>query len=177
MTRPQGITGSDPGSHPAPCRLDLPRAVDEELRAYASAHYPLEACGLVLGERDASGIRITRAVPCENIAERSRRGYFFLIDPRVVLNAARSPNGGGEGLVGFVHSHPNAAAEPSSADMAFIRLWPQTVWLIVSVRDGIASTPRAWWLDNPHQDAACELPISIVPTANERHPGQDPTGD
>jgi proteasome lid subunit RPN8/RPN11 len=157
MTRPQGITNSDPGSRSGPYRLDLPRAVDEELRAYASAHYPLEACGLVLGERDATGIRITRAVPCENVAERSRRGHSFLIDPRVVLNAARSPNGGGEGLVGFFHSHPSAAAEPSPADMEFIRLWPETVWLIVSVIGGKASAARAWWLDNPHQDAAYEL--------------------
>jgi proteasome lid subunit RPN8/RPN11 len=159
MTRAHGITNSDQGFRPGPRRLDLPRAVDEELRAYASAHYPLEACGLVLGERDSTGIRITRAVPCENVAERSRRGHFFLIDPREVLNAARSPNGGGEGLVGFFHSHPSAAAEPSRADMDFIRLWPETVWLIVSVTGGKASAARAWWLDNPHQEAAYELPV------------------
>jgi proteasome lid subunit RPN8/RPN11 len=132
------------------------------MRAHVSAHYPLEACGLVLGERDATGIRITRAVPCENVAERSQRGHFFLIDPRELFSARGSPPGTGQNLVGFFHSHPSAAAEPSPADMDFIRLWPETVWLIISVLGGQPSAARAWWLPDPHQDAAYELPVRVA---------------
>jgi len=143
----------------------LPRNVEETMRAHVAAHYPLEACGLLLGECQEKVIRITQAVPSVNVAEPSQRSHFFLIDPREVFERTRSVSRNGGQLVGFFHSHPNAAAVPSIADLDFIRIWPGTVWLILPVVGGSASAPRAWWLDSPHEDAALELPVRTVPPA------------
>lgn len=149
----------------------LSRDVAETMRAHVTAVDPLEACGLLFGERQGRVIRIRRAVPCANIAEPSHRAHCFLIDPREVLDATRSASRDHGQMVGFFHSHPSAPAVPSIADLDHIRIWPGTAWLILSVIGGHASAPRAWWLDNPHQDAPRELPVRIVLTAKQSRNG------
>ena len=94
-----------------------------------------------------SGVRVTRALPCPNVAPREEQAHFFALDPRAVVNVRRSLRNTAESIVGFYHSHPDAAAQPSAADMEYIRLWPETVWLIVPVAAGEPGEPRAWWLD------------------------------
>lgn len=145
----------------------LPCDVDAVMRAHVRAHYPFEACGLLLGERESNVVRITRAVPCANVAKQSHRGHFFVIDPREMTEATRSVPRTGGMVVGFFHSHPSAAAVPSTADVDRLRIWAGTVWLILSVAGGTAATPRAWSLDSPHHDAADELPVRIVTAGQE----------
>ncbi len=45
--------------------------------------------------------------------------------------------------------------------MEFIRLWPETVWVIVPVRGGTAGAPRGWWLEDADGEAAIELEVSV----------------
>jgi proteasome lid subunit RPN8/RPN11 len=152
-----------PLPRPAPVvtACTLSDRVNEVIGAHAGSHYPLEACGLLLGHRDHGVACVTGAVACANVADPSQRGHAFAIDPRDTLTATRSLEPG-QSVLGFFHSHPDVAAEPSTTDMDFIRLWPRTVWLIVPVFTGRPAAARAWWLDSPHDTAARELPVRVI---------------
>jgi proteasome lid subunit RPN8/RPN11 len=131
---------------------------------HAAATYPYEGCGLLIGYQAEDGARVTRALPCPNVAPQETRTHRFVIDPRAVLNVRRSLRGTSESVVGFFHSHPDVPAAPSATDMEYIRLWPETVWLIVPVARGEATAPRAWWLDEVDSTEARELEVETIPT-------------
>lgn len=131
----------------------------ERLLDHATGGYPLEVCGLLIGvgEEDGTALRVTRTLPCPNVAPAAERRRRFAIEPRAVINVQRALRGTPERILGFYHSHPDAAAEPSATDMEYVRLWPETVWLIVPVARGAAGPPRAWWLDRMDAAAPREL--------------------
>lgn len=121
--------------------------VHEALRSHSARTLPHEACGLLIGRMETNGLLVTRAVPCPNQAPVEERHHRFVIDPRAVLNVRRTLRGTLESIVGFYHSHPDGRAVPSALDLEHIRLWPETVWVIVPMVDEEAYHPRAWWLD------------------------------
>lgn len=133
------------------------------VREHAATASPLEACGMLIGVADGDGVRVTRALACPNVAALEERGHRFEIDPRAVINVRRALRGTAESVVGFYHSHPSAEAAPSASDMVSIRLWPETLWVIVPVQDGEAGEPRAWWLDEAGAPAARELAVRVPP--------------
>jgi proteasome lid subunit RPN8/RPN11 len=57
---------------------------------------------------------ILEAVPSTNLADDPVRQ--FLLDPRVHIDARRDARRRGLAVVGFYHSHPHSAPEPSAAD-------------------------------------------------------------
>lgn len=144
-------------------QVSLPARVLAAARDHAAGTYPYEGCGLLLGYPAEDGVRVSRLLPCPNVAPPERRAHFFVIDPRVVINVRRSLRGTPEQVVGFYHSHPDAAAAPSSEDMEYIRLWPETVWLIVPVAAGEPGEARAWWLDEVEDERARELGVEVIP--------------
>ena len=130
---------------------------------HAAGTYPYEGCGLLIGYHSGDEVRVSRLLPCPNVAPPERRSHFFMIDPRVVINVRRSLRGTQEQVVGFYHSHPDAPAAPSATDMEYIRLWPETVWLIVPVEGGEPGEARGWWLDQPEDERARELAVETIP--------------
>jgi proteasome lid subunit RPN8/RPN11 len=71
---------------------------------------PFECCGVLVGTPHA----ILEAVPSTNLADdRLRR---FLLDPQVHIDARRRARRRGLAVVGFYHSHPHSAPQPSAAD-------------------------------------------------------------
>jgi proteasome lid subunit RPN8/RPN11 len=124
----------------------------------AGLTYPLEGCGLLIGRIEAEQVVVTRVLACPNVAPAEERGHRFQIDPRVVINVRRSLRGRSESIVGFFHSHPDAEAEPSRTDLEYLRLWPETLWLIVPVHEGTPAEPRGWWLDEWESEPR-EVPV------------------
>ena len=59
----------------------------------------------------------------------------FEIDPAEVAAAFAEAEEEGLDFVGLFHSHP-APAAPSSIDLKGMRLWGDTLWLILSSTDG-----------------------------------------
>ena len=88
---------------------------------------PDECCGLLLGR----GGEIVEAVPARNIAGDPATG--FLIDPIDHFAAIRTARARALDIVGFYHSHPHSAAEPSSRDVAEFD-YPDSLYVIVSLR-------------------------------------------
>jgi proteasome lid subunit RPN8/RPN11 len=105
-----------------------------------------EACGALLGRRTGAELIVARGVELPNVAEDADR---FEIDPRALapLVAARPE---GEWLVGFWHTHPDAAPRPSRADRA--GCWDDHVLLIAGAGGSLA----AWW---PRGDGFAPLSI------------------
>lgn len=142
--------------------------IRDALRGHAGRAFPHEACGLLVGRVEAEGVVVTRALPCPNQAPLEERHHRFSIDPRAVINVRRSLRGTPESIVGFYHSHTNGRAVPSPLDLEHIRLWPETVWLIVPEGGGDPDQPvRAWWLDAGEQEVR-ELSFRVAALSTAR---------
>lgn len=115
----------------------------QHLRSWAEAGYPYEACGLLIGEATPEGVRVEVVLQAPNI-ERERAADRYELDPRAFLEADEQARARGLDVVGFWHSHPDAAAVPSETDLA--AAWPGYAYLIVTVRDGAAGDMRVWSL-------------------------------
>jgi proteasome lid subunit RPN8/RPN11 len=139
---PRLATGTAP-------RLMIGAAHQAALLRAAEAAYPNEFCALLVGrDRGEAEAELTRIVPAENVAAAPRTG--FELDPRVLIRtlrtlreAERTGEGNGERLLGHVHSHPDAAAEPSARDRALAHE-PGLFWLIVAVEGGKAGAINAF---------------------------------
>ena len=112
--------------------LEFPAAAYAEMIAHAEAGYPLEACGLLVGE----GNRVHRFVPCTNEAASAR---VYTIPGKEMLRAERQAEDDGLALIGVFHSHTHSQAYPSPTDVAQA---PDPEWhyVIVSLR---ATDPEA----------------------------------
>lgn len=117
--------------------LEVSRAVLAGLCAQAAAAHPRECCGLLLGEGGA----ITAVLPARNVHPDPAR--HFEIDPQALIDAFRAERSGGPRVVGYYHSHPTGAAEPSAADRA-MAAHDGRVWAIV------AAGEVRFWRDTAH---------------------------
>ena len=79
--------------------------------AHAQQSAPAECCGVLVG----AGDRVIEAVPARNLSPDPNR---FLLDPRTHIAAERDARGRGLAVVGFYHSHPHSAPQPSPTDIA-----------------------------------------------------------
>lgn len=141
-------------------------SVWREIAAHVASTYPEEGCGILIGTRQADrlAVQVESAQRCENRAPPELRTRRFEIDPGQVIRTQRELRGSGRQVVGFYHSHPDAAAAPSRTDLPFFRLWPDTVWLIAEVADGrVSDRPRAWWLE-PGSEEPGELSVDVGPS-------------
>lgn len=125
-------------------RLELRSEMLAKLRAQAAAAYPEEACGALLGRKRQSDSIVVKdlvAVPNARDSERTRR---YLIGPEHVVGLERAAGALGLDVVGYYHSHPDAAAVPSEFDRD--HAWPFYIYVIVGVRSGDAAKVQAWRL-------------------------------
>ena len=98
----------------------------DEVIAHARHALPAECCGLLIG----AGSRIVEVTRARNLSADPQR---FLIDPQCHFGALRDARRRGLGVVGFYHSHPRSAPEPSPADLAEAS-YPDHLYLIVSLQ-------------------------------------------
>jgi [CysO sulfur-carrier protein]-S-L-cysteine hydrolase len=89
----------------------FPQRAYAEMLGHLYDGYPLEACGLLVGTTN----RITRFVPCANVAASAR---VYSIDPLEHLRAERAAEDEGLEIIGVVHSHTHSEPYPSRTDVA-----------------------------------------------------------
>lgn len=96
--------------------LRIPVQVMNRILAHAAAEYPVECCGLLVGEGErvhgAEGVRNLYAGDCSDRFELDPVGHVR------VFEAARAA---GYRIVGCYHSHPDGMALPSSIDRRLAR--------------------------------------------------------
>ncbi|UPK46044.1 Mov34/MPN/PAD-1 family protein [Paenibacillus pabuli] len=89
----------------------IPSSVEQEMSKYMFASLPQEACGVVLGEAAAGGIRISRFQPIRNVAPDPLH-HFALEDAEWIRCVFNEPQ-----LIGLFHSHPRTTPVPSNEDL------------------------------------------------------------
>jgi proteasome lid subunit RPN8/RPN11 len=127
----------------APTSVELAPALAQELIALASAGYPHETCGLLLGRPRAGGAHVVRIVVARNV-ESLRAHDRYVLDPASFLAADRQARAEGLEIIGIWHTHPDHPARPSPTDLA--AAWDGYSYVIVSVRSDGACQLRCWRL-------------------------------
>jgi proteasome lid subunit RPN8/RPN11 len=104
----------------------FPRSLVNQILHCAQQQPERETCGLI----GAKGGLPASFYAVDNIAEppESRFG----LDPQQQIGAMRAMRERGEDLFAIFHSHPEAAAEPSSLDLE-LAAYPEALYLIVSL--------------------------------------------
>jgi len=98
--------------------------------------YPIEACGLLFGDIDEEEATVRRITAIHNTLESRTE---FQLDPEEFLKALSEAEKQNLQHIGFFHSHP-APPRPSATDRTHMKLWPGSIWLIVSsINHGIAA--------------------------------------
>jgi proteasome lid subunit RPN8/RPN11 len=107
----------------------LSKTVMAAAEKHARAEFPREACGLVVVRRGRRAY-----VPCQNAAKAPED--HFIITPEAFAAAEAL----GE-VVGIFHSHPNATAHPSTADLQACNA-SGVAWHILALPSGTWTTTR-----------------------------------
>jgi proteasome lid subunit RPN8/RPN11 len=100
-----------------------------EVIAHAWESQPRECCGVLLGTAG----HVSLAVRAHNLADSPSR---FLLDPKDHIEARRTARARGLDVIGFYHSHPHSAPQPSPTDLAEAE-YPGCVHLIVGFVGGV----------------------------------------
>jgi proteasome lid subunit RPN8/RPN11 len=110
---------------------------------HATASYPDECCGVLIGRALEDATVVERVLSVGNERQDSRHNRF-LISPETVLAAQKEARSLGLDIVGYYHSHPDHPARPSDFDRE--HAWPGLSYLIVSVQGGKVAEARSWRL-------------------------------
>jgi len=100
---------------------------------------PFEACGFLFGDTRQEAAFVRKIVASDNSLRSSTR---FQIDSEEFLRALSKAEKENLEHIGFFHSHP-APPEPSVTDAKYMKLWPGSIWLILSSIDHEMATYHA----------------------------------
>jgi len=125
--------------------VHLPASLRARIALLASAGYPNETCGLLVGRNAGGATRVEELVQARNLnTERARDRYELA--PEDLLATDRAARERGLEIVGIWHSHPDHPAVPSATDHQ--AAWSGWSYLIASVgRDGLREL-RSWRLQD-----------------------------
>jgi [CysO sulfur-carrier protein]-S-L-cysteine hydrolase len=119
--------------------MKISQALIDEMVAHAREDLPNECCGMI-GGRDGEATKVVRV---ENAAASPLR---YEMDPQAQYNALKAIEDAGEDLVAIYHSHTRSAAYPSQTDVNEAVMWPEQVYVIVSLENDEAPDVRAYSL-------------------------------
>jgi [CysO sulfur-carrier protein]-S-L-cysteine hydrolase len=111
----------------------------DDLVAHAREDLPNECCGMI-GGRDGEATSVVRV---ENAAASPLR---YEMDPQAQFDALKQIEGAGDELIGIYHSHTRSAAYPSQTDVNEAVMWPEQVYVIVSLENDDAPDVKAYSL-------------------------------
>jgi proteasome lid subunit RPN8/RPN11 len=122
--------------------LRISGALAEEIRRAGELAYPAECCG-VLGGRVHELKEVLQLAPVVN--RRTDDPHRYLISPDDLLQITRELRRSDLEVLGYYHSHPDHAAEPSAFDSE--HAWPWYSYVIVRVDRGRAGEMTSWVLE------------------------------
>ena len=93
-------------------KLQISRALVDQMVAHAAQSPHVEVCGILFGQREI----VTSIESCANVAEYPATS--FEIDPAALIAAHRRARAGGARLIGCYHSHPSGDFALSRRDTA-----------------------------------------------------------
>ncbi len=127
--------------------LQIPAAVLADVRRWARAELPREACGLLVGPapgpRPGPGSTVVRRAVRARNANVERACDRYEVEPADHLAAWKAARADGLEIVGVWHSHPAQPARPSATDRE--AAWEGWSYLIVAFDPD--EEARSWRLD------------------------------
>jgi desampylase len=130
-------------------KLQISRTRRQQLLDWAEVAEPQECCGLLLGN---NGV-VDHILLTANVARNPDQE--FEIDPIALIAAEKTERQGGPAILGYFHSHPNGAVEPSPKD-AYMADADGRIWLIIA-----KGRITAWQTESDGAGGA----VSFVPEA------------
>lgn len=116
----------------------------DEIHGYLEEAYPEEGVGFLFGlDGDENFVEALHPVPNAWQPEVERRKRYD-VTPQDIIRADEKAEELGLVILGAYHSHPDHPNEPSETDRE--RAHPFFVYLITSVKEGEATSTRAWRL-------------------------------
>jgi proteasome lid subunit RPN8/RPN11 len=119
--------------------MRIAQGLIDEMVAHAREELPNECCGMVGGVDGEA--RVVRRV-----ANAAASPLRFEMDPQGQIDAYNAIEGNGEELLAIYHSHTKSAAYPSQTDVNQAVVWPEQVYLIVSLEDEGAPDVKGYLL-------------------------------
>lgn len=119
-------------------------ALQQRIYAQMEAAYPNEGGGFLLGRVQQDKINIEDITQVENTFAEEEQYHRYQMNPQDWARLEDAADARGLTLLGYYHSHPNAAAIPSVYDRD--HALPNFIYVITSVREGHAVEIRAWQL-------------------------------
>ena len=117
-------------------------ALVEEIRRAGEQAYPAECCG-VLGGRVTQYKEVVQLAPVVN--RRTDDPHRYLISADDLLQVTQELRRSELEVLGYYHSHPDHAAEPSAFDSE--HAWPWYSYIIVRIDRGRAGELTSWVLE------------------------------
>jgi proteasome lid subunit RPN8/RPN11 len=119
-------------THPGPATVAIPVAIREAIVAQATAEYPNEACGVIVGSGyAAAGGLALRYEPARNEAASPLR---YRVHPDDLLRLTIETDDADEVFWAIVHSHVRSAAVPSPTDVG-AATYPDALYMLVSLAE------------------------------------------
>ena len=112
--------------------LQLQHRHIELLKQETEKVHPVEACAMLFGKLSQTRAVVEKVEVAQN---RLRSTTRFEVDPAKVAAAITAAEKEGLEFIGLFHSHA-ARATPSLIDLKYMRLWGDSLWLIISSTDG-----------------------------------------
>lgn len=116
----------------------------QSIEAHGERTYPHECCGIILGRMAGASREVVSLLPVDNDRGQNERHNRYTIPPQAYLQAEKAARAQKLDVLGFYHSHPNVAAQPSAYDLE--HAWPFYAYVIVSVRQAKAQEMTCWLL-------------------------------
>ena len=130
--------------------LKIDKSAYDALRRHGEETYPHECCGVLLGEMNGDGRKVTSVVRCGNTRTDSPENRYH-IDPRELVKIQREGRERGEDIVGFYHSHPDHPPQWSQTDLAEAH-WIGCSYVITSVEKGKAAVTHSFELSGSDEN-------------------------
>ncbi len=143
--------------------IEISRELSEKIGDFATAAYPFECGGMLIGKFDGERRFLTELLPMENAVGDVRDRV--LIVPKDVLRAERHARENGLDVIGYYHSHPDDVAVPSQFDLD--HALPVWSYVIVSVIDGKPVAVRSWVLGNDRSRFNEETIVQALSASSE----------
>ncbi len=138
-------------------RVGIHRAAWSVMLEHARAAYPREGCGGMWGVQTEGEARILYAAALPNrVAEQDARRYE--VDPQILLRVDQTARERGYRLAGIFHSHPDAGAHFSEADLR--NCCPWYLYLVLSICGSAVPEARCW-KPAPDGSSVSEVPIFL----------------
>ncbi len=124
-------------------KIRLSQKLIDQFNSQAVDEFPHECCGFLIGNADGEKAEALEYLPAKNkISENKERR--FVIDPVEYMEVEENADKRNLSLIGIVHSHPNAPAEPSEFDRT--HAFHGFSYIIISVSGEEVKAVRSWRL-------------------------------